>query len=183
MIDVTDLASDLIPPAWKWAAAAVLTLGLLALFTWQHLEIGRLEADLKTEKAAARKCEAERGVLTVQVAAWKQSAAARAEQAERALAAAAKTREAAEARARTLYRLTQPITQDQFDALVSLAYNIGGGAYCGSTLVRRLNAGDCHAAAAEFERWIRVQGRVVPGLVARRAAERKRFQAHCGAAT
>lgn len=78
---------------------------------------------------------------------------------------------------------TQPITQDQFDALVSLAYNIGGGAYCGSTLVRRLNAGDCHAAAAEFERWIRVQGRVVPGLVARRAAERKRFQAHCGAAT
>lgn len=126
MIDASDLASDLIPPAWKWAAAAVLTLGLLALFTWQHLEIGRLEADLKTEQAAARKCEAERGVLTVQVAAWKQSAAARTEQAERALAAAAKTREAAEARARTLYRFTLPT--EECDALRSLVDEARGTA-------------------------------------------------------
>lgn len=74
---------------------------------------------------------------------------------------------------------TQPITQGQFDALASLAYNIGGGAYCGSTLVRRLNAGDCPGAAAEFDRWVRVQGRVAPGLVARRADERARFAAGC----
>lgn len=74
---------------------------------------------------------------------------------------------------------TAPLTQGQYDALVSLAYNIGGGAYCGSTLVRRLNAGDCLGAAAEFSRWVRAQGRVVPGLVARRSAERARFAAGC----
>lgn len=76
---------------------------------------------------------------------------------------------------------TLPITSAQFDALVSLTYNIGVGAYCESTLVRRLNAGDCLGAAAEFDRWVRVQGRVVPGLVTRRADERRRFQADCGA--
>lgn len=74
---------------------------------------------------------------------------------------------------------TAPVTQAQFDSLVSLAYNIGGEAYCGSTLVRRLNAGDCRGAGAEFARWVRVQGRVVPGLVNRRAAERRQFEEGC----
>lgn len=76
---------------------------------------------------------------------------------------------------------TSPITQAQFDVLVSLTYNIGADAYCGSTLVRKINAGDCPGAAAEFDRWVRVRGRVVPGLAARRAAERKKFQSECGA--
>lgn len=42
------------------------------------------------------------------------------------------------------------ITQTQYDALVSLAFNAGGGAFCGSELVRKLNAGDCLGAGREF---------------------------------
>lgn len=71
------------------------------------------------------------------------------------------------------------LTQGQFDVLVSLTYNIGETAYCRSTLVRKLNAGDCPGAAAEFNRWVRVQGRVVRGLVNRRAAERAQFERDC----
>jgi len=72
-----------------------------------------------------------------------------------------------------------PMTQQQFDQLLSLAYNIGEGAFCSSTLVRKLNAGDCHGAAAEFSRWNKVRGRVVAGLVQRRAEERRKFEEDC----
>src|SRR5690554_4403486 len=69
-----------------------------------------------------------------------------------------------------------PLTQGQFDALVSLAYNIGSGAFRSSTLLRVLNAGDYEGAADQFLRWNRGGGRVLPGLTRRREAERKLFR-------
>jgi lysozyme len=56
---------------------------------------------------------------------------------------------------------------------VSFAYNVGGGNYCGSTLVRKLNAGDTAGACNELTRWTRAKGIVLPGLVKRREAERQ----------
>jgi len=68
------------------------------------------------------------------------------------------------------------ITQNQFDALVSLAYNIGTGAFKSSTLLKKLNAKDFKGAAAQFDRWNRAGGKVMQGLVNRRAKERKLFE-------
>ena len=74
-------------------------------------------------------------------------------------------------------RLVQvTLNQHQFDALVSLAFNIGLGAFGKSTLLRKLNAGDYTGAAAEFDRWIHAGGRVLPGLVKRRSDERRLFE-------
>lgn len=64
-----------------------------------------------------------------------------------------------------------PMYQDEFDAYVSLAYNIGSGAFCRSTLVRKLNAGDYAGACAELLRWDKMGGRTLPGLTKRRQAE------------
>lgn len=72
-----------------------------------------------------------------------------------------------------------PITQNQFDALVSFTFNVGTGALCSSTLVRKLNDGDCKGAAAEFSRWNKAKGRVLAGLTKRRAHERAKFEADC----
>ena len=63
--------------------------------------------------------------------------------------------------------------QHEYDAFLSLAYNIGPGAFCQSTLVRRLNQRDYDAACKEILRWTRSGGRVVQGLVNRREAEYK----------
>jgi lysozyme len=65
-----------------------------------------------------------------------------------------------------------PLHQWEYDAFVSLSYNIGAGAFCGSTLVRKLNAGDYAGACAEIDRWNRAGGKVLRGLVNRRASER-----------
>lgn len=67
------------------------------------------------------------------------------------------------------------LSQHQFDALVSLAFNIGLGAFRASTLVRKLNAGKFAEAAQQFARWNRGDGRVLPGLIVRRAAEAALF--------
>lgn len=72
-----------------------------------------------------------------------------------------------------------PITQAQYDALVSFTFNVGRGALAKSTLLRKLNAGDCRGAAAEFTRWTQARGRVLPGLVKRRAAEQTEFATGC----
>lgn len=72
-----------------------------------------------------------------------------------------------------------PITREQFDALTSFTYNAGGVAMCRSTLVRKLNAGDCTGASAEFSRWTSGGGKELPGLVRRRAAERAMFESGC----
>ena len=64
-----------------------------------------------------------------------------------------------------------PTTQAQFDAMVCLAYNIGVNAFQRSTVLRRHNAGDYAGAAAAFAMWNKGGGRVLKGLVRRRAAE------------
>ncbi len=66
-----------------------------------------------------------------------------------------------------------PLYQHEFDAYISLAYNIGTGAFCRSTLVKKLNAGDYGGACKEIKRWNRAGGKVLPGLVKRREAEYK----------
>jgi lysozyme len=68
-----------------------------------------------------------------------------------------------------------PLTQNQFDALVSFTYNCGTSALKGSTLLKKLNQGDYAGAAAEFPRWNKGKGVVLPGLVRRRAAEMHLF--------
>lgn len=69
-----------------------------------------------------------------------------------------------------------PVTTDgQFSALVSFAYNLGAGALEGSTLRRKHNAGNYAGAADEFLKWNKGGGRVLPGLVKRRAAERELY--------
>ncbi|MGK7923566.1 MAG: glycoside hydrolase family protein [Trichodesmium sp.] len=72
-----------------------------------------------------------------------------------------------------------PLNQNQFDALVSFAYNVGTGAFQGSTLLRKLNQGDYQGAANEFSRWVNgvVNGvfQPLPGLVSRRADEKALF--------
>ncbi len=62
-------------------------------------------------------------------------------------------------------------SQAQFDAMVSLAFNIGETAFLGSTLLRKHNAGDYGGARAEFARWNKSGGKVLAGLSNRRAAE------------
>lgn len=70
-----------------------------------------------------------------------------------------------------------PISQSQFDALVSFSYNVGSGALAKSTLLKHLNAGDAARAASHFADWKRAGGKVLPGLVRRRAAEAEMFMA------
>ena len=69
-----------------------------------------------------------------------------------------------------------PLSQPQFDALVSFVYNLGASRLRDSTLRARLNGGDPWGAAAEFDRWVYAGDRVLPGLVRRRAAERRLFE-------
>lgn len=68
-----------------------------------------------------------------------------------------------------------PMTQNQFDALVSLCFNIGQGAFGGSTLVKLLNNGHADQAADQFTVWNHTAGQANPGLTRRRAAERALF--------
>ena len=68
-----------------------------------------------------------------------------------------------------------PLNQNQFDALVSLAYNIGTGAFNKSTLVKKLNAGDISGAADQFDVWINAGGKRMQGLVNRRSKEKLLF--------
>jgi lysozyme len=66
-----------------------------------------------------------------------------------------------------------PLPDKRLVAHVSLAYNIGIGAYCRSTVVRRLNAGDVRGSCDAFLMWDRAKGIRFPGLTRRREAERK----------
>jgi len=67
------------------------------------------------------------------------------------------------------------ITQNQFDALVSFAFNLGVGALEKSTLVKKLNKIDVIPVANEFSRWTTAGGKELEGLRRRRAAERELF--------
>lgn len=66
-------------------------------------------------------------------------------------------------------------SQSEFDAMVSLAYNIGVGAFIKSTLVKKYNYGDLGGAADEFLEWDNAAGKSMLGLRKRRSAERARF--------
>lgn len=68
-----------------------------------------------------------------------------------------------------------PLNQNQYDALASLIYNIGAGAFSKSTLLRLLNTGDYEGAANQFPRWNKQKGKVLKGLTRRREEERQLF--------
>jgi lysozyme len=70
-----------------------------------------------------------------------------------------------------------PLTQGQFDACVSLTFNIGPRNFKDSTLLAKLNAGDVRGAALEFPRWDHAGAGVLNGLTRRRAAEAAIFSA------
>lgn len=72
--------------------------------------------------------------------------------------------------------VTVPLTQRQFDALVSFTFNVGAGALRRSTLLKRINAGDLDVAG-EFAKWNKAGGKVFAGLTRRRTAEAEMF---CG---
>ena len=65
-----------------------------------------------------------------------------------------------------------PLTDGQKAAFLSFAFNVGNGAFCSSTLVRKANTGDMPGACAELSKWVFAGGKKLPGLVKRRAAER-----------
>lgn len=66
-----------------------------------------------------------------------------------------------------------PLHQYEFDAFVSLEYNIGSSAFCKSTLVKRLNAFDYSGACDAILMWDRFQGKPLNGLTKRRKEEHK----------
>lgn len=69
-----------------------------------------------------------------------------------------------------------PVSESQYIALLSLAFNIGGTALKKSTLLFHLNHKRYDEAAEEFDKWIYAGGKVSEGLKRRRAAERKLFE-------
>ncbi len=100
-----------------------------------------------------------------------------AEQAKAALAAECM------ARWRAIQNLvTVSLSISQAVALISFVYNLGVGAFEKSTLRSRINAHDFAGAAAEFGKWVKAGGEVMPGLVTRRACERALFESGSDAA-
>ena len=67
------------------------------------------------------------------------------------------------------------LTQNQFDAMVSFTFNVGLGEFEKSTLYKKIKAADIDCAGGQFGRWIYSDGKKLPGLVKRRAAERDLF--------
>lgn len=68
--------------------------------------------------------------------------------------------------------LARPEHVNERAAVVSFAFNVGTAAYCKSTMARKFNDGDMAGGCAEFPKWIYAGGKVLPGLVKRRDAER-----------
>ena len=73
--------------------------------------------------------------------------------------------------------ISAPLTQNQFDALVSFTFNLGGGALETSTLRSFINTGRLEAVPRELNRWVFAKGQRLPGLIARRKAEGQLFSA------
>lgn len=70
-----------------------------------------------------------------------------------------------------------PLTQNQWDSLVSFIYNVGCGNFRSSTLAKMINMGNLEGAAAQFQRWNLANKKVMAGLTTRRAHEAQLFQA------
>jgi len=70
-------------------------------------------------------------------------------------------------------KVTVDLAQHQFDALVSFSFNVGISAFEGSTLLKKLNAGDYGDVPNQLRRWVKADGRTVQGLVNRRENEIK----------
>lgn len=68
-----------------------------------------------------------------------------------------------------------PLSQGQWDALISFTYNLGAANLESSTLLKLLNDGNYAGAADQFPRWNKAAGKVMAGLTKRRAAEREMF--------
>ena len=64
-----------------------------------------------------------------------------------------------------------PLSQGEYDAYISLSYNIGSGNFCRSTLVKKLNGQDYEGACKEILRWDQFKGKRLPGLTKRRQEE------------
>ena len=69
-----------------------------------------------------------------------------------------------------------PVAQNQFDAMCSLAYNIGTGSFLKSTLLKKVNAGDFIGASEEFLKWNKSGGKELLGLTRRRKREQDLFK-------
>ena len=67
--------------------------------------------------------------------------------------------------------VTAPLSQGEYDAYLQLSYNIGSGAFCRSTLVRKLNAGDYAGACQQILVWDKFKGKPLRGLTFRRERE------------
>ena len=69
------------------------------------------------------------------------------------------------------------LSQPQYDALCSFIYNVGRSAFANSTMLKMLNRGQsAKSIGPQFERWVKANGQVIPGLTRRRAAEREMFE-------
>ena len=75
-------------------------------------------------------------------------------------------------------KVKKPLTQNEFDALVSFVFNVGIGAFANSTMLKLLNQGNFELAAKQFDRWIYAKGKELNGLKKRRAAEKALFLTH-----
>ncbi len=73
------------------------------------------------------------------------------------------------------------LNDNQFSALVSFAYNVGVGGFRSSSVLRAVNAGDFAAVPRRLQLWVKAGGRVLPGLVKRRASEAQLFMRPPGA--
>jgi lysozyme len=89
----------------------------------------------------------------------------------------AQARDLAKFEASVLKVLTRSPSQNQFDAMVSLCYNIGGGNFAKSSVVRLFNAGDFAGAGNAFAAWNKAGGKALAGLTTRRAKEAALFRA------
>jgi lysozyme len=73
-------------------------------------------------------------------------------------------------------RVSVPLYQGQFDASVSLVYNIGEGAFAKSTALKKINAARHEEVPAQIKRWNKAGGKVVKGLERRREAEAELYR-------
>jgi len=71
--------------------------------------------------------------------------------------------------------LSCELTENMYSAICSFVYNVGSGNFQRSTMRMKLNRGDYYGASAEFPKWRKAGGRILKGLVKRRAVERELF--------